>query len=707
MVGKLRRSGRFSKKKEADFMNKRVRGVKGKILIASMAVLLLTLASISGIVIYQVNKQAYADYLSNSEEQMKIVSQAINIFYEQLDKNIDMMATNPLVMKADASITTYKNTTVATQMNPSANGGIEQAIYEVFKQYADSHKGTIYVYLGTEDGRYIQWPEDSITAGYDPIQRPWYRDAEQKNGRIIRTAPYTYESMMLTSNARSFTDKNGKFLGVVAIDVQQSAISDMLKQMKTGETGYSLIVHNTGVIMADGQNPANNFKKIQEVGIEGLDKLLAKELKPFAVLLNGEKYIVSPHKVEGTDWILASLMAEKELESGAKEIVKVVMISAVTILFLTFVLFYFLSGNITKPILAVTRKIQDFAGLDFSADNKVNDDKYLNRNDETGDMVRALRIMRDNVAEFIRKTAAAAEQLAVSAEELTGASQQAAAASDEIAKTIEEIAGGAGDQARDTETTAGNVEELGNLLEGDLNNLQELNLAAAQIEKQKEAGFLILAELIDKTEKNNEAAGKVFQIIMSNNESAEKIEGASTMIQSIADQTNLLALNAAIEAARAGETGRGFAVVAEEIRKLAEQSDNFTSDIKTVIDELKTKSQSAVDLMKQTQQIVDEQGGSVKATEEKFTGIAEGIDTIKATISQLNYSAGLMAGNKDKIIDLTQNLSAISEENAAGTEQASAAMEKQAAAIGEIANSGESLARIAEELRVLIGKFRV
>ncbi|EHQ90542.1 methyl-accepting chemotaxis protein [Desulfosporosinus youngiae] len=688
-------------------MKKRVIGVKGKILISTTAVLLLMLASVSGIVVYQVNKQAYDGYISNSREQMKTVSQAINIFYEQLDKNIDMMATNPLVMKVDDSIRTYKNTTEAVQMKPSVNGGIEQAIYEVFKQYADSHEGTMYVYLGTEDGRYIQWPEDSITAGYDPTQRPWYRDAEHKNGSIIRTDPYTYESLMLTSNARSFTDENGKFLGVVAIDVQQSAISDMLKQMKTGETGYSLIVHNTGVIMADGQKSDNNFKKIEEVGIEGLDKLLAKELKPFDVLIDGEKYIVSPSKVEGTDWILGSFMTEKELESSARKIINIIIFSATTILILTFMLLYFVSGSITKPILAVTRKIQDFAGLDFSADEKAYDEKYLNRNDETGDMVRALGIMRGNVAEFIRKTAGAAEQLAASAEELTAASQQAATVSDEITKTIGEIAGGAGDQARDTETTAGHIKELGNLLEQDFNNLQEFNIAAVKIEKQKEEGFLILAELIDKTQNNHEAASNAFQIIMSNNESAEKIESASTMIQSIADQTNLLALNAAIEAARAGEAGRGFAVVAEEIRKLAEQSDSFTNDIKTVINELKTKSQTAVDLMRQTQQIVEEQAGSVKQTEGKFAGIAEGIDTIKNTINQLNYSAGLMAENKNKIIDLTQNLSAISEENAACTEQASAAMEEQAAAIGEIANSGESLARIAEELRVLIEKFRV
>ncbi len=682
-------------------------GIKGKLLISSLLVVLITLASISGIVIYQVNQKAYDDYYSNSTEQMTTVSSAINIFYEQIDKNIEMLATNHTVMMADDSITTYKNTTDSTQMNPSKNKGIEKSIYEVFEQYANSHKGTSYVYLGTENGGYIQWPEESTEAGFDPTKRPWFNEAASKNGSIIRTAPYTYKSQMLTSNARSFTDKNGKFIGAIGIDVQPSAISNMLSQMKIGKTGYYIIAHKTGVIMADGKNPENNFKNLKEININGIEKLLADKLVPFEILISGEKYVVSPHKVEGTDWILASFITKNELESSSKGIIDVVMLSAIIILILATTLITFLSGSITKPILTVTKKIQEFSQLNFLADENSMKAKYLNSKDETGDMVRALRIMRDNVAEFIIKTADATEQVAASSEELTAISQQAAISSDEVAKTIEEIARGAGDQAKDTEKTAVNIEELGNLLEQDTNYIKELNTATFQIEKEKEEGFIILNELIHKTQKNNDATENVYQIIKNNNENTEKIESASIMIQSIADQTNLLALNAAIEAARAGEAGKGFAVVAEEIRKLAEQSNSFTNDIKAVINELKKKSQNAVDLMKEAKQIGEEQTKSVVATEGKFDGIAEAIDAVKAIINKLNNCSDLMSENKNRIVDLTQNLAAVSQENAAGTEQAAASMEEQAATIQEIANSGNNLAAIAEELKVLISRFKV
>jgi methyl-accepting chemotaxis protein len=140
---------------------------------------------------------------------------------------------------------------------------------------------------------------------------------------------------------------------------------------------------------------------------------------------------------------------------------------------------------------------------------------------------------------------------------------------------------------------------------------------------------------------------------------------------------------------------------------LAEQSNIFTNEIKIVIDELKLKSQEAVDTMRNLKGLGDSQAESVKNTGDEFALIAMSIDSVKEIIEKLNSFAELMTANKNKIIDLTQNLSAISEENAAGTEEASASMEEQAATMGDISNSGDDLAAVAEELHKLIQKFKV
>lgn len=164
---------------------------------------------------------------------------------------------------------------------------------------------------------------------------------------------------------------------------------------------------------------------------------------------------------------------------------------------------------------------------------------------------------------------------------------------------------------------------------------------------------------------------------------------------------------AAIEAARAGEAGRGFSVVAEEIRKLAEQSNLFTGKIKEIISELKSKSQGAVNKMTEVNTIINSQNKSVTQTEEKFESIAQAIESMKEVIFSLNTSSENMNQNKDKLVELMQNLFGIAQENAAGSEEASAAMEQQTASIIETANSSKALAKIADNLDELVKKFKL
>ena len=383
------------------------------------------------------------------------------------------------------------------------------------------------------------------------------------------------------------------------------------------------------------------------------------------------------------------------------------IIFLISVILMIVILNIILNQNVFKPISDITSIINKLSNLDFSSDNQTELSKKISSKNEIGIMATALIGMKSSIREFIIKTSDTSELVAGSAEDLTANSQQSSTASNEVARAIEEIAKGASEQAKDSEASVENVEQMGILLEQDEMHLNELNQATKNIEKQKEEGFEILDELIQKTKDNNAASQKVYEIILKNHESAEEIETASGMINSIADQTNLLALNAAIEAARAGESGRGFAVVAEEIRKLAEQSNSFTNDIKKVIEKLKSNSQAAVQEVLKVKSIGDTQTESVKETESKFILIAEAIDLMKSIIENLNNSKNSINNNKDKLLNLIQNSAAISEENAAGTQEASASTEELSANIEEISNSSEGLSRMAEELQMLLQKFKI
>ena len=315
--------------------------------------------------------------------------------------------------------------------------------------------------------------------------------------------------------------------------------------------------------------------------------------------------------------------------------------------------------------------------------------------------------MTDNLRNIVNHITNHSQNTAATAEELTATAQDTNDSAGNVSESVNELSKRANEQVNEIQIAASNVENTGKLLHNMIIELDELSKAIENINTKKNEGKTALYELIKITNDNSKDAANINNVIIETNNSAEKISKASDMIQSISEQTNLLALNAAIEAARAGESGKGFAVVAEEIRKLAENSAGFTDEIKVIIQDLKSKTQSAVDIMSAVGENMKVQNSNTELTEEKFNEIENAVDLSKTIVDKVKQSSKEIEISNSSITEVTKNLISMAEQNALTSTQALQAVETQVASINDISNASENLATIATDLQEEVAEFKL
>ncbi len=647
-------------------MNKRQKSIQVKILGLSIGMILLGLAIMVVLIASRISGQAFNNYIISSNEQMGIAADTINTFYKQIDENINMMATHPTIMKGDDTITSYKDTTEATFMTPSKNGGVEQEIYDVFKQYVDTHPGTQYIYLATSNGGYVEWPEVDISAGYDPTTREWYTLGISSGESIGRTAPYTTTTnTMVISNVRTAYDANGNIIGVVGIDVEQSAISDLLSNMKIGETGCFMIIHETGVVMADGNNPENNFKTLEEINIPGLEQVIGSTGEPFEVNIDNTSYLINSRQVEDTPWTIVSFMTKQELMSSAKQIIVLcIVISVITLAIITVVLGVGFK-RIVGPIEYSAGYLDEIGNLDFTA---TLEEKYLNQNDEVGVIFNGIQRMKDALTSLIKEIKNESYIIENKVGVITDKSNILNANLQEISATTQQL--------------ASNMEETTATAEQMLSVAQEMQASIADIATKSDEGVVRAKEISQKAKNTkrhvDDSKDKSEQIFTQTKVKLEEaivaskivseIDILSDVIMQITDQTNLLALNAAIEAARAGEAGKGFSVVADEIRTLAEKSKETVLEIQDITN----KVTGAVDyLAGSANELLNYVATDVTKDYNAMGNMAENYDSdandIEVMVGEFNKLANELMVSMERMGYAIDVVSKVSEEGAIGT----------------------------------------
>lgn len=327
--------------------------------------------------------------------------------------------------------------------------------------------------------------------------------------------------------------------------------------------------------------------------------------------------------------------------------------------------------------------------------------------DELGELAQATNQMVGNMKNLISQIQHTAEQVAASSEELTANADQASQVTQTIAKSITDVSELSTKQV-DAVNSA--TEGIGQMSAGINESATSVGQAAQHMEKTvtlADEGNRTIENAVQQMHSIENTVNRSAEVVTKLGERSKEIGQIVDTISGIAGQTNLLALNAAIEAARAGEMGKGFAVVAEEVRKLAEQSQDAAKQIAQLISEIQQDTGEAVVAMDQGTQEVRAGTGVVTEAGESFVKILEMVTTVNGQANAVAKIMAEMTNDTNQIVDAAQKIDHSTKTVAAEAQSVSAATEEQSASMEEIASASRNLANLAQELQMATTKFKL
>ncbi len=313
--------------------------------------------------------------------------------------------------------------------------------------------------------------------------------------------------------------------------------------------------------------------------------------------------------------------------------------------------------------------------------------------------------MRDRVASVVRSISGTSHTLNASSVQMASTTEEVGRAIGEIAESVGQVASGAEEQVRAVDQMRAMSEEVAVASRASAETASETAQVASEARASAEVGEQAVAKVDEAMRGVQSSSADVSAAIRELGDKSTRIGGIVDTITAISEQTNLLALNAAIEAARAGEQGKGFAVVAEEVRKLAEESQQAAASIADLVSEIRSETERAVTVVEHGVRQTDEGAQTVIAAREAFQQIRQNVESMTERIEQIAASSTQIVDSATRMAENVSSVANVAEESSASTQQVSAATEETSASTQQIASSAQELSATADELQRLVSQF--
>ncbi len=576
-------------------------------------------------------------------------------------------------------------------------------------------------YINTErhdaSGRYVPfWTRDGDRIVPSPIvdydTSDFYLLPKQKGQEMI-LEPFVYpiagKDVLLTSIIVPVTIDN-EFKGIVAVDMSLETFAQLSQQVKLFESGFGSIISNNGMFVTHPNNDyvTKPFAEQEQYTYRNeiqtaIQQGKASVIQDFSSYLQEDSYIVTaPIHIGKTEtpWSLLVTVPTKEVLAQTTKLTWTMVIIGVAGLIYLIIVLTWLIRRIVRPIVMTVEQVQAIADGNLAVEPLAEDSK-----DELGHLAKAVNIMTSNTRTLIQEATQISNQASTFSDRLMSSTNNMSVSIDQVLTTTGELATGATLQAEHAALTLGVTQEVEQKLQAIQAAIKEMTHRSQETTQASKQGLVHAEQSIQGMEAMSEQVTLTASVVQQLSDQSTEINRILQVINAIAGQTDLLALNAAIEAARAGEHGKGFSVVAEEVRKLAEESAKSTSQIAAIIDTVVKETVKAGDAMQNVVAAVQTNTQYLDANKQALDAILQHIVDTVAQIDEVTTASHLIQTETVEVVRAVENMTAVSQQSSAGTEELLATMEQQNTAVHELKNMAESLSGMTNSLQQTLAKF--
>ncbi len=572
------------------------------------------------------------------------------------------------------------------------DGRLSPQIVPVLAQYKGLHPEVVDTFIGTPDGTMIRAIPKENEDGYDPRERDWYKMAIAAPGTTVMTSVVINSSKLpVVVIARTLPDNSG-VLGV-SLNLQNIA---KLVDIPVGQQGYVIVLdQDRKYIVSRNGTPGDvatgNY----------LDKMYAQESGQIDYTFENrdKKMVFLTDKTTG--WKIAGTMYQSEIDDAVAPIRHTATIIVAIALLIAIGIMAFSIRMIMKPIRSLRETTQQISEGDLSI--AIDQSK----NNEIGDLARDFAVMVNNLRNMIERVRETTDNVSSASEELSAGAEETSRSVEHVTMAIQEVATGSERQVNSVNEGAAAIQRMSERVTEMSTHVNEVTDRLGEASQAAARGNDSVIDVVQKIYDIQTTVEKLSTVINQMSQHSSEIDGIVVLIRNIAKQTNLLALNASIEAARAGEHGKGFAVVAEEVRKLASESSDSAQRIGDLIVGMQGVVSQSLEVVDQAKQNVE--GGilAVDTSGRSFSKINRSIKAVARKMDDMTGVTTQLTGDADAVVAEVENIASISDQAASNTETISAAAEEQLASMQEVSSAATDLTRLAEELQVLVSRFRL